>query len=78
MREGLQGLLVAAQADAALQRLLATATSLAELVERAREAGHAISVRDLQLWANHPVLEASFWPWASLTPEQRLVFFRRG
>jgi hypothetical protein len=76
--ESLRGLLLAARADAALQRSLATASSLAELVERARAAGYAISVRDLQLWAHHPVLEAGFWPWASLAPDQRLLFFRRG
>ena len=75
---GLRGLVQAAQSDTALRQSLATATSLSELVERAQAAGHPISVRELQLWANHALLEADFWPWASLTAEQKLLFFRKG
>ena len=64
--------------DAALQQSLATATSLSELVDRVRGAGFSTSVRELQLWSNHALLEADFWPWSRLTDEEKLLFFRKG
>ena len=78
MSEGLRGLLEAVEASKALQQSLASASSLAELVERARQAGHAIQSRELQLWAHHSAFQASWWPWAGLGARQRTQFFQGG
>ena len=78
MGDGLRRLIEAARSDVDLRLSLGSASSLGDLVEWAGASGHVISVRELQLWAHHPDLQSSFWPWAALDPDQRLLFFRCG
>ena len=78
MSDGLRAFLNELPANPPLQRLVSTATSLTELVELVRSAGHQLSVRELQLWAHHAAMDSAFWPWAGMDAEQRLRFFREG
>jgi len=72
----LTAFLVASQNNTDLQQRLSTAGNIEELVAVAQAAGHAITARECQLWANCDPFHAPYWPWAGLSPEQRLSFFR--
>lgn len=72
----LRQFLQAVAADPALQAQIGTAADLAQLVQRARGAGFAITARELQLWAHDEAFSAPWWPWAGGGVSTRRAFFR--
>ena len=72
----LTAFLAASQGSTDLQQRLSTASNIEEFAALAHAAGHAITARECQLWANCDAFHAPYWPWAGLSPEQRLSFFR--
>lgn len=74
--QDLRRFLDAIQRDPVLQGRCARVRTLMELVALCREAGYAVSPRELQLWAHDEVFSAPWWPWASQGKSARIAFFR--
>lgn len=74
--QALQQFLQAVAADPGLQGQCAAVRDLAALVQPGRDAGFAITARELQLWAHDEAFSEPWWPWASADSAQRQSFFR--
>ncbi len=74
--QALKQFLQTVEADPGLQGQCAAVLDLAELVQLGRDAGFAITARELQLWAHDEAFSAPWWPWASAGSLQRQTFFR--
>ncbi len=62
--------------DLDLQQRLRQTASLHDFVAACEAAGHALKVRELQLWAHCEDFDAPWFPWAGLDRQVRANFFR--